>query len=625
MIRWMRTARIGRDDEGVALVMVLGMSSVLCLLVGAAVTYAVNSQQQARGTQDFNAALSAAYAGIEEYQSRLANTSAYFQYGNPAAPFTVDTGSADMVDLPAETNPAFGVGETGTWAEVDGSGGAAEFRYEVDTSTYFSEGTLRLRSTGRASGETRSIVADLRQKGFIEFLYFTDYEIQDPLISGADPSCELHRYAGRSSSCSNINFISADTINGPLHSNDAFQVCGSPQFLGKTTSSYQPDPGDKRYHVGGSCGDDPNFAANLDDDDADYLPVLGMPETTAELKIETHQGNDLVPTPGCMFTGPTLITFTADGKMRVKSPWTKFTAGNTNANNTGCGTPGTSGLAGVNGQLLDVMANNVVFVQNVPTVAGDANYWAPAEAGTPTCLLMDRTTSGGRNDNGNPVGFPAANEYVPNASVYGCKNGDAFVQGTVDGRTTVATENYIYVTGNVVYESMDDDMLGMIGQNAVMVYKPQTQSSTRATDNNLNTSTKNSRLAAGWACVLDGSSWDCERYTFSAANGDLVTNTNRRIDSAILSVAHTFQVQNYNRGGNRGTLTVNGAIAQKFRGTVGTGSGGSVTTGYAKNYQYDPRFQYTGPPKYLSPATTTYGVTVWVEVSPAFDKLGRTR
>ncbi len=75
-----------------------------------------------------------------------------------------------------------------------------------------------------------------------------------------------------------------------------------------------------------------------------------------------------------------------------------------------------------------------------------------------------------------------------------------------------------------------------------------------------------------------------------------------------------MQVQNYDVGGNRGTLTVTGAIAQKFRGIVRSGS-----NGYAKNYLYDERLRYTAPPKFLSPVTTTYGVTVWIEVGKAFN------
>ena len=49
-------------------------------------------------------------------------------------------------------------------------------------------------------------------------------------------------YAGDSDSngayCSDINFVDADKLNGPLHTNDAFLVCGTPQFLGDTSTSW---------------------------------------------------------------------------------------------------------------------------------------------------------------------------------------------------------------------------------------------------------------------------------------------------------------------------------------------------------------------------------------------------
>ena len=59
----------------------------------------------------------------------------------------------------------------------------------------------------------------------------------------------------------------------------------------------------------------------------------------------------------------------------------------------------------------------------------------------------------------------------------------------------------------------------------------------------------------------------------------------------MLAIKHSFIVDNYNCGAPLGTLNVNGAIAQKFRGAVGTGGGGS-DTGYLKNYNYDERLQY---------------------------------
>jgi hypothetical protein len=79
---------------------------------------------------------------------------------------------------------------------------------------------------------------------------------------------------------------------------------------------------------------------------------------------------------------------------------------------------------------------------------------------------------------------------------------------------------------------------------------------------------------------------------------------NVTIDAAILAIAHSFIVDDYNCGAKRGTLKVNGAIAQKYRGAVGTtGSGGS---GYLKSYNYDSRLKYIEPPSFIAPEKTAW-------------------
>lgn len=573
-------------DAGIALVLVISVGSVLAILMTAAIAYGLGAFRKADADASWSAAMAAAYAGIEEYQSRLANDPTYLQYGNPASPFTNGTenesGEASAVTLPSGslTNDAFGVGANGTWATVPGSGGEASYRYEVDNSQYSETGTLFLRSTGRVGDETRTIVADLRQQGFIDFLYFTDYEIQDPVMSGANAAtCVRYAYAGRPSGCSEIAFGSNDVVDGPAHSNDRIRICDA-RFKGAVTTSYNPSSGrryDNRNSLNQTCGGQVFDLAGY----PAYSPVIGMPQTNSQLKREVR--TDLVadvPLPGCLYTGPTTIRLNADGTITVRSPWTRKTRV--------AGDPATSGsepsacgaiaaLRSAGGATFTPPANNVIYVQNVPTVASDPNYTAPGMM--PVSGFACNGGSGSTRQNGssangygNGIGYPAANERMPSDSAYSCRTGDVFVQGTLDGQLTIAAERYIYVTGDVRYEDANDDMLGLIGTDAVWVWNPVT---------------------AGGASVLGGS--------------------NRRVDAAILSVAHTFQVQNYDTGGNRGTLTVNGAIAQKFRGIVRSGS-----NGYAKNYLYDERLRYTAPPKFLSPVTTTYGVTVWVEVGPAF-------
>ncbi|MCU1557990.1 MAG: hypothetical protein JWN09_1985 [Microbacteriaceae bacterium] len=565
------------------MIMVIAIGAVLMILATVAASYAVSGLNKANLDQNYSGALSAAYAGVEEYQSRLANDTSYTQYGNPSANFS--SGSTLILPTAAnQVNPAFGVGASGTWATVAGSGGVARFRYEVDNSAYASSGVIRIRSTGAVGNSTRSVVANLKQQGFLDFLYFTDYEIQDPGISNDPASCVMYAWAGRSSSCSTIQFATTDTIKGPVHSNDTMRICGSTFNGTVTTSNSKANGSGNLYTIPSGCGDGVFKYGK-----PAYSPVVGMPPTNSQMKKQTR--SDLttagVPNPGCLYTGPTSITYNTGGTMTVRSPWTKAvnvvgdpaTSGTVNA---ACGTPGTSSnqLGSATGQTITVPTQVVVFVQNVPIVSSDPNYWGSSTPGGGyTC-----TGAAGGTTVGNGIGYPTTNETAPGgtSTPYGCQNGDVFVSGTLSATTsagsqqTVAAENYVYLTGDLKYNDPSADLLGLVGNNAVWIWNP-----------------------------VNG-------------NANLLSDSDRRIDAAIISVAHTFQVQNFNKGGVRGSLTVNGAIAQKFRGPVGTGGSSGTVTGYSKNYVYDARLKYTAPPKFLSPVTTTYGVTTWMDVAAAF-------
>lgn len=568
------------DERGFALLVVIGIGLLMLILVATSLTVAANGLRKTDTDQDWNGALDAAFAGVEEYQSRLASDVSYYKYGNPAALFSKAPISSSTVTLPtgSATNPAFGVEATGTWATVPGSSPVASFRYEVDNSKYSLTGGIRLRSTGRVGTVTRTIVADLKQSGFIDFLYFTDYEVQDPDLTGK-AYCNVRIWEGRSNNCDTIQFASVDTIGGPVHSNDTLTICGT-TFNGRVTSSNPNTP----------ISIKPNGCSNgtyAIGSGPIYQSEITMPPTNAELKKETR--NDLtaseVPIPGCLYTGPTVVTFTSNGKMNVKSPWTiKTNISAVPADSTApskCGTPGTgSGALGSStGATIDVIPSNVIYVQNVPTVTTDPNYRASNPSGF-TCTNSNQgwTSSAAR--------FPVNNEITPSGSsaakpAYGCKNGDLFVEGTFKGALTAAAENYIYVTDDLTYADDATDILGLVGNGAVWVWNP------------MKTSNGNPR--------------------------PLLTDSGRTIEAAILSVAHTFQVQNFDQGGtSRGTLTINGSIAQKFRGPVGLTSG----VGYAKNYKYDTRLAYMAPPKFLSPVSSSYGVTQFASVPSAFTATG---
>jgi len=77
-------------------------------------------------------------------------------------------------------------------------------------------------------------------------------------------------------------------------------------------------------------------------------------------------------------------------------------------------------------------------------------------------------------------------------------------------------------------------------------------------------------------------------------------------------------VDNYPCGNPLGNLTVTGAIAQKFRGPVGTFNSSKVRNhGYAKQYEYDDRLRYRSPPYFLDPVVAAWRVVRNNEQVPA--------
>lgn len=597
----------GDSESGAALLVVITLTMVMLITVSVALTGATAGMRQANVAQSSTRALDAAYAGVQDYIAKLNSDSTYTQYGNPAAKFS----SGSPVKLPPTANAAFGVLPTDTWGTVSGSGGASTFRYEVDNSQYNASGLLRVRVTGRFGSFTRTLVASVQQQGFINYLYFTNYETLDPSITGTSANCAVYLWAGRNTnSCQTIQFGAKDTLGGPIRSNDTFSVCGA-TFNGPVTTS---NPYPPLVSTPSGCATGVYKASP-----PSYEPVLAMPATNTAMKAQTY--SDLTPNPGCLYTGPTQIKFNTGGTMTVVSPWTKYTTvksdgtGGTN-NIAACGAP--SDLHSTAGATVPVPPNNLVFVQSVPGSASDANYTSTASvpavtAGSYKCLGSDgvtaitgsATSAGWSFQNGTTtVGYPIANEdpssffnngtsWDTTTPAYGCRDGDAYISGIVNGKVTVASDNYVYATGDLKYADRTDDLLGVVGNNGVFVWNP-----------------------------MQNQTYDATTQGYKGGTGSALLGTNREIDAAVLSPAHTFMVQNYNLGSARGTLTVFGSVAQNYRGTVATTSGSTIATGYAKNYGYDARLASTTPPYYLKPTTASFKVASYASTVPAYTSAG---
>ena len=227
-----------------------------------------------------------------------------------------------------------------------------------------------------------------------------------------------------------------------MHTNDAFMVCGAPQFLGDTSTSWTGASG--QLYRDNCPTSSPVFA---NPSGPVYAAPLTMPPTNAAIKSSTVAG-----TGGCLYTGPTRIKLLSNGTMTVKSPFSK------NTNNAACPKNGTGPLP----------TNGVIYVQNVPSSSSDPNFTSGCPYSGPA----------------HPLGLPIANDLT----TYGCRNGDVFIEGTLKGQLTVAAENNIDITWNIQYNSgvNGTDLLGLIANNFVEIYHPVNCASGTASSCNLN-------------------------------------------------------------------------------------------------------------------------------------------
>jgi Tfp pilus assembly protein PilX len=169
---------------------------------------------------------------------------------------------------------------------------------------------------------------------------------------------------------------------------------------------------------------------------------------------------------------------------------------------------------------------------------------------------------------------PCSGSYSPFTATYpsssGC--GTVRVSGSYSGLLTIAARNDVIIWDDITRTG--NGMLGLIADNFVRVRHP-------FSDTN-----------------------DTVRGQCDGGSNQSGTQTNLRVDAALLAIQHSFIVDHYDCGASLGELEVNGAISQKFRGAVGTTGG----TGYLKDYNYDDRLRYQEPPHFLDPVESAWHI-----------------
>lgn len=592
-------------EEGVALVVVMGTMLVLAMLAMVTLAYTIAGQKFARYDQDYAAAMSAAQSGVDDFISRLNRNEAY---GSP-----VDcTNAAWQGPMdPASNTCGWGTTTPAGWLPVkpgDTNPLDAQFHYSVDATQKPGTGTVKLTVTGRVNGVYRTVETAVGKGGSTDYVYYTDFEDADPsnvqaYPSGAPAVCggtsaptPRYWFQGRSG-CQEITFISSDTLDGAVFTNDTILSSGAHFLKGVETATP-------------SCANATSDQSTWNTDclrsgsTADFNNIKPLYEQPLYL---ADNSATFATNPGCHYFGSTRVIFNENGTMTVwnsssvnggKAPVAIAPPGGTAPD---CGN--LTDLNNPNGDSLPVPSGMVIYA-DASSVANRQCY--ADEIGGPSGRQLPLGTYDAGSVNP-PTGPGQSYTYDVNMAEASkmCGNGNLYAEGVLKGQVTIAASSSVVVTGDLVLAGglNGSDMLGLVATNSVEVFHPRM----------VTVSSVSSRTCYGRTCTYtyqwgspSGSSeanqspynagtWPT-RYKASTESSYTPT-TGIQIAGSIQTLQHSFLVQQYSVGGNQGTLLVNGSIAQRWRGIVGQGSySGGAQNGYSKLYKYDTRLIYTRPP-----------------------------
>jgi hypothetical protein len=539
-----------RREDGFTMMLVVGTMAVVVVVVGVVLSDVQGDFKPGRKDEDRKVAYAAAEAGIADYQARLASNPSYWaQCVDAGNPSLGQVGTKNFVNMP-NSGAQYAI-------ELLPTAGHTSCSTSDPSSMVSSAGEFRIRVTGRPrAGDTttqRQIIATFRPKGFLNYIYYTDYETLDPklypfitdgqtttstqgdLYTWATNTCGTTRWPARGSlswsgkiggsnatvKCTEIQFAPNDKVSGPFHTNDQIMVCEQPSFGRSPSDAVEISGGSPGWRsAGGSCSSSTRPKVNS-------LPGYSGPVNSSVGTWTIASQRDFPPSNASLQSDAT-------ANYRFKGPTTIVLNG-ANMTVTGKREDGT------------VLTNQSMTIpEGVVYVSDDAS------AGS--CPGLQPLGAYNGSSSGTARGNPAC--------------GDLFISGTYSQNVTFASGNDIVVTNDLT-RSSDAWMLGLIPDKFARVYHPVNRSGSSCSD----------------------------------GTGEL---NDVQIDAAILALTHSFTVDNYECGNKLGTLTVRGAIAQKYRGPVGTG--GTSGTGYTKDYQYDQRLALRSPPRFMNPVQPAWAL-----------------
>ncbi|MDD5073130.1 MAG: hypothetical protein PHX64_01475 [Candidatus Omnitrophica bacterium] len=274
--------------KGFILIVAYSVVAVILILIAAYVARSVAEMRTAQREKDSLAALAAAETGIDYGFAWLkaqptppAGTAPIFNpviTGVPKPALT--TGTYSVTVVPNASNPT-------NWPK----------KYEIV-------------SVGTSGDSTRTVYYEVQRDTFAKNIWFTNTESYGPL---------------------DVWFVTVDSLDGPVHTNDSFNISGDPQFpdLIDLHPTQHHGPSINYMHPG---DDNPYFAQPVDFN----ADTIEMPDHD-----DTEPLRNAAASGGRVFTGNTTITLNANGTMNV-----------------------TNATGGYNNTNMPVPANGAIYVQN---------------------------------------------------------------------------------------------------------------------------------------------------------------------------------------------------------------------------------------------------------------------
>ena len=580
------------DTGQAALLLVIAFTVALTLFGGVMINSIVNNAPILK------------QASIQRYAYRaLASGLNAYQYAINANPYLAACNSATNYPNGSNANPQCAGLSYQTWSQVPGTdtgNGVIPEYYKFDNPQQIIDPTtkaityLEVQIVGAAGFPGKNVfystIAKFTpQNGFLNAVWWSNYESFDPNAGGSASNCGYFYNQGRningngtvgSTPCLAIVFTTGDNLYGPVYSNDSLFINGSPTFTGTVNTA---DP-DCLFIDDGNNKDDSPQCNGLD---AGNYTVAGsgfghakepLPTTNSQLAATAQQG-------GCYYEGPTTVTLSVVGGVGKMTVVSRDTLGYPSMDTMN--TPGIGDTSCPTNGIGSLPTNGVLYVNGAGTGWANAN---PFDTNT---------------NNSSQIKSLCPNCYYGQSASQDTE-GDAFVYGTLSGHLTVAAYNNVIIDGPIKYNDCTwvstasqslcnynnastgtNDTLGLIANNYVEVNRP------------VNNQTGTPLSDCGATGALAPPLCDPSTTTGSPTGGQGLT-----IDATLLALNQSFAVNNYSTSGNEGQLTIYGSIQQDARGAVGLVGG----TGYLKYYLWDPRLTLYGPPYYLTPGTPSWSL-----------------